>query len=167
MFSQSNKPADEQARPSETSRSSGRSSGEPSIISADLKVVGDLHSAGDIQVKGAVEGDIHSSSVTIGEGAQVHGSIVGQTVHISGTIKGQVQAPSVTIAKTAKIMGDIVHQTLSVEAGAHLEGSFRRLETQKPAEKTPVSAIKPPQSEAKPAQSESPTTEKRAIGGAS
>ncbi len=30
----------------------------PSIISADMKVVGNLHSSGDIQIDGTVEGDI-------------------------------------------------------------------------------------------------------------
>ncbi|MFQ6018459.1 MAG: polymer-forming cytoskeletal protein [Kiloniellaceae bacterium] len=167
MFSQSHRPAEEPPRQGEAVRGAGRSSGEPSIINTDLKVVGDLHSAGDIQVKGTVEGDINSKSVTIGEGAQVQGSVSAETVHISGTIKGQIQAPSVQVAKTAKVLGDIVHQTLSVEAGAHLDGNCRRLESKKPGEQPTVPSFKPAQAEAKPAQAESTDTEKRVAGGAS
>ncbi len=34
--------------------------GVPSIISPDLKIIGDLKSSGDIQIDGRIEGDIHS-----------------------------------------------------------------------------------------------------------
>lgn len=129
----------------ETARSPVRGSGEPSTISADLKVVGNLHCAGDIHIKGTVEGDIRSRSVEVGEGAHVQGSIVADTVRISGSIKGQIEAPNVTVAKTAKMIGDIVHETLSIEAGAHVEGNCRRLESKKTGETAGVQSIKPAQ----------------------
>ena len=150
MFSQGSKTPDSPEQPSERSYSPGRPSGEASVIGTDLRVVGDLHCEGDIQIKGRVEGDVKSRSVTVGEGAHVEGAIMGDSVHISGSIKGQVQAPSVTVAKTAKVIGDIVHQTLSVEAGAHLDGNCRRLEAKKAAEQPSVSALKT--SPAQPAQ---------------
>jgi cytoskeletal protein CcmA (bactofilin family) len=109
--------------------SAGKGSGMPSIISADLKVIGDLHCAGDIQIEGTVEGDIKSQTVTVGEGAHVSGSIYGQTVRVSGNVKGQIEAKSVTLAKSAQVTGDVVHETLSIEAGAHLEGMCRRLQS--------------------------------------
>ncbi|MCH8002125.1 MAG: polymer-forming cytoskeletal protein [Proteobacteria bacterium] len=92
--------------------------GVPSIISADLKIVGDLHSNGDLQIDGAVEGDITSRSVTVGEGAVVRGSLVAENVRVYGAVFGQIKANSVTLAKTAKVEGNIVHQALSMEAGA-------------------------------------------------
>lgn len=124
--------------------SASRGSGMPSIISADLRVVGDLHCAGDIQIEGTVEGDIKSQTVTVGEGAQVSGSIYGQTVRVSGNVKGQIEAKSVTLAKTAEVTGDLVHETLSIEAGAHLEGMCRRLQadSKKPAGETKISDLK-------------------------
>jgi cytoskeletal protein CcmA (bactofilin family) len=126
------------------SPSAGRGSGMPSIISADLKVVGDLHCAGDIQIEGTVDGDIKSQTVTVGEGANVSGSIYGQTVRVSGNVKGQIEAKSVTLAKTAQVTGDVVHETLSIEAGAHLEGMCRRLQpdSKKPAGDSKVSDLK-------------------------
>ncbi len=108
--------------------SASKGSGMPSSISADLKVIGDLHCAGDIQIEGTVEGDIKSQTVTVGEGAHVSGSVYGQTVRVSGNVKGQIEAQSVTLAKTAQVSGDVIHETLSIEAGAQLEGMCRRLQ---------------------------------------
>lgn len=143
MFSQSGKGHDAPMEPVRETRGIPRSSGETSVISDDLKVIGDLVSSGDIQIKGVVEGDIKSRSVTVGEGAQVKGAISADTVHISGAITGQVEAPTVTIAKTAKIDGDIIHLTLSIEAGAHMEGNCRRLETKKSVDTASVAPLKP------------------------
>ena len=108
----------------------GKASGMPSIISVDLKVIGDLHCAGDIQIEGTVEGDIKSQTVTVGEGAQVSGSIYGDTVRVSGNVAGQIEAKSVTLDNTAEVTGDVVHETLSIEAGAQLEGMCKRIQPQ-------------------------------------
>ena len=104
-------------------------SGVPSIISADLKIVGDLNSGGDLQIDGAVEGDITSRSLTIGESAVVRGVLVAETVRIYGSVFGEVRANSVTLSSTAKVAGDISHQSLTMEAGAELIGKLSRLDT--------------------------------------
>lgn len=114
--------------------------GVPSIISADLKIVGDLDSGGDLQIDGAVEGDITSRSVTIGESAVVRGVLSAETVHIYGSVVGEVRATSVTLSKTAKVAGDIAHQSLSMEAGADLVGKLTRLEAKKAASRQTESA---------------------------
>ena len=104
----------------------------PSLISADLKVVGNLDSDGDLQIDGQVKGDVKSRSVTVGEGAIVTGSITADTLRVSGAIDGTISGTSVTIAKIGKVKGDIVHETLSIEAGATIEGQVRRLDSEKP-----------------------------------
>ncbi len=140
MFTQGSKSpeTEEQAPPAGSSRSSG----EPSVISADLKVVGNLHCAGDIQIKGTVEGDVRSRTVTVGEGAHVEGSLYGDSVKILGSVKGHIEATMVTVAKSAKILGDIVHENLSVEAGAFLEGQCRHLDSKKASEPPGISTLK-------------------------
>ncbi len=119
-----------------------RGGGAPSIISADLKVVGNLESNGDIQVDGTVQGDILSHTVTVTDGAHIEGAIVADTAHINGSVKGQIKAPRIVIAKSAKVVGDVVHETLTIEAGAHLEGQYRRIESEKAASAS-KSAAKP------------------------
>ncbi len=105
-----------------------KATGVPSIISPDLKIIGDLKSSGDIQIDGCVEGDIHSRTLTIGQSAEVQGSIVADTVRISGTVIGQIKAKEVTLEPSAKMTGDITHENLTMEAGAFLEGHVRRMQ---------------------------------------
>ena len=108
--------------------SSAQKSGVPSIISADLRITGNLKSDGDIQVDGHVEGDIDSATLTVGEGAHVKGHISCESVRVCGTVDGAVKAKSVVMAKTARVIGDIIHDSLAIEAGAFIEGNIKRLE---------------------------------------
>jgi cytoskeletal protein CcmA (bactofilin family) len=103
----------------------------PSIVSANLRVTGDLESEGDIQIDGMVEGDVRSTTVTVGEHAVVSGSIEADTVHVAGTVKGQINGKMVELARSAKVTGDIVHESLSIEAGAFVQGLCRHVDNLK------------------------------------
>jgi cytoskeletal protein CcmA (bactofilin family) len=127
MFSRASKPA-QTSNGGDSARSALKNS-VPSIISADLRINGDLVCSGDVQVDGWVEGDIQSRNIVIGEGATVHGALQAETVRICGLVKGQVKADSVVLEKTAKVTGDILHKTLAIEQGAFLEGMCKRLES--------------------------------------
>jgi cytoskeletal protein CcmA (bactofilin family) len=112
----------------------------PSIISADMKVVGSVESRGDLQLDGTVEGDVAGRTVTVNAGAVVRGSISADSIRVAGTVKGGVNAKSVTLAATAKVEGDIAHQSLAIEMGATFEGQCRRTaKAERPQlEKAPV-----------------------------
>ena len=101
----------------------------PSIISADLRITGDLICSGDVQIDGWVEGDIQSRNIVLGEGATVQGSLQAEEVRIAGMLNGEVRADLVVLAKTAHVNGDILHKSLAIEEGAYLEGMCRRLDT--------------------------------------
>ena len=116
----------------------------PSIISADLRINGDLVCAGDIQVDGWVEGDIQSRNIVVGEGATVHGALQAEKVRICGMVKGEVKGDSVILEKTAKVTGDILHKSIAIEQGAFLEGMCKRLEsTVAQVAPTPANEVKP------------------------
>ncbi|MET1025798.1 MAG: polymer-forming cytoskeletal protein [Dongiaceae bacterium] len=104
-------------------------SGVPSIISADLRIVGDLVCDSDIQIDGTVEGDIHSRNVVIGEGATVTGSLKAETVQVCGKLIGQIRADTVVLEKTAHVTGDILHHALAIAQGAYIEGACKRLDS--------------------------------------
>ena len=99
----------------------------PSIISANLKIVGNLVSDGDVQVDGLIEGDVHSRSLTVSENASIHGQVEADTVRIHGTVHGQIKAINVAMGPTARVVGDVIHTNLVIESGAFLEGHCKRL----------------------------------------
>ncbi|HEY9080762.1 bactofilin family protein [Magnetovibrio sp.] len=102
----------------------------PSIISADLKIIGDLSSTGEIQVDGEVSGDIRSKVLLVGEGASIKGEIRAETVRVHGHVNGQIKATFVNLAKTAHVVGDILHENLSIQEGAFLEGHITHMSDQ-------------------------------------
>ncbi len=100
----------------------GAAGSVPSIISPDLKIVGNLKSNGAIQIDGTIEGDVEAHMLTIGEQGKVDGSTVAETVRIFGTVNGRVQAKTVRLDASAKVTADITHESLTIEAGAYFEG---------------------------------------------
>ncbi|MDM7946256.1 MAG: polymer-forming cytoskeletal protein [Oceanibaculum nanhaiense] len=104
----------------------------PSIISANLRITGNLESEGDIQIDGVVEGDIRSSSLTVSDSATVRGAIEADTVAIAGSVTGQIKAKTVTLQRTARVIADIVQESLSIEPGAYFEGNLRRIAQEAP-----------------------------------
>jgi len=116
------------APPAESPKTSNKNLA-PTIISADLRIVGDIIGSGDIQVDGNVEGDIHSRSITVGENASVRGSLTADSVRVYGVVEGgTIKAMTVSVSKTARVMSNIIHQTLTIETGAYVEGDIKRME---------------------------------------
>lgn len=146
MFSKGSKTTKE-TNGVDTSPRSPLKSSVPSIISADLRINGDLVCSGDVQVDGWVEGDIQSRNIVIGEGATVQGGLQAETVRVCGVVNGQIKADSVVLEKTARVTGDVLHKSLAMEQGASLEGMCKRLDA--------TATIAPPSlrpADAKPAE---------------
>ncbi len=111
----------------------------PSLISADMRLIGDLVSQGEVQIDGAVEGDIRAKSLLVGETADIKGEILADQVRVHGRINGQIKARSVHLAATAHVAGDVLHESLSIETGAFIEGNCKRMTDRRelPAAATP------------------------------
>jgi cytoskeletal protein CcmA (bactofilin family) len=99
-----------------------------STLSADLTVVGNLRTTGDIIVEGTVEGDIRAHLLTVGESAVIRGEIVAYDIVVNGRVVGRVRGLKVRLTSTARVEGDIIHKTIAIESGAHFEGSVQRQE---------------------------------------
>ena len=100
----------------------------PSIIAAELKIIGNVASDGVIHVEGQVDGDIQCTELTIGAEGRVHGHVTAQTVHVLGTISGAIRAKTVLIASSAAVSGEVIHEKLTIERGAVVDGYYRPVE---------------------------------------
>jgi cytoskeletal protein CcmA (bactofilin family) len=98
----------------------------PSLISANLQIVGNLKSEGEVQIDGRVDGDVAAISLVIGDRADIHGEVIADDVSVRGAVHGRIRARNVQLAKTAHVVGDIWHETLAIEAGAFVEGHCKR-----------------------------------------
>ena len=118
-----------------------------SCISSGLSIVGKIVGQGKLAIFGHVEGEVHASTVQIGDGAQVEGDIVAEELTIGGRVKGTIHANRVKLNSTAVVEGDIYHRSLAIEENAQFEGMSRRQEnvigtpSLVPAKRSPAQAI--------------------------
>jgi cytoskeletal protein CcmA (bactofilin family) len=97
-----------------------------SVIGADVRIVGNIFTQGEMQIDGQVEGDISCHRLLVGEGARITGEVTAETVQVHGELNGKINASSVVIAKSAKVIGDVIQDSLEIEAGASMEGRLVR-----------------------------------------
>jgi cytoskeletal protein CcmA (bactofilin family) len=130
-FSQSKGDSDKKSPvPSATQDTASLRSGPESVstLGRGMLVTGNITSVGAVQILGRVKGDIHATSLTIGEGAHVDGNVTAQELTVVGSFKGTVHANSVKLQATAVVDGEVFNKSLTIEQGAQFEGVSRRLE---------------------------------------
>ncbi len=105
------------------------SSGQHTIIPADLQITGDLVSTGNIHVEGVIHGNITCRTLTLTGQPVIQGSVKVETVRVSGTFDGKLQAKEVTLTKAARMTGEIYYEILEIEPGASFEGTLSRVKS--------------------------------------
>jgi len=134
MFGNSKDNAADPNRDSSPAQHFKRSSTAPapqemtSSISSGLSIVGKIVGQGKVAIFGHVEGEVHASTVQIGDGALVEGDIVAEELTIGGRVKGTIRANRVKLNSTAVVEGDIYHRSLAIEESGQFEGMSRRQE---------------------------------------
>ncbi len=98
-----------------------------SIISTDLTVTGDIVTAGDLTVEGAVDGSITCRTLTLGGTPDIKGDVTAETVRVCGAFSGTIAASQVHLVKSAVMKGDIRYKTLTIDEGASFEGKVARM----------------------------------------
>ena len=99
-----------------------------SVIGADLAIIGNLVSKGEVHIEGEVQGDLYGSLVQIGERARITGGIIADEVVVRGHVMGSIRSKKVMLQTSSHVEGDIYHQSLAIEQGAFFEGKSRRSE---------------------------------------
>jgi cytoskeletal protein CcmA (bactofilin family) len=126
MFSKPNKPVSTAARP-ENAETPARKAIACSLIAENVSLEGDLASDGDVQLDGAIRGDVKVGHLSIGETGQVEGAIPADAVEIRGRVVGVITAKSVRLYASARVDGDLTHVQLAIDAGAQFVGRSVKL----------------------------------------
>jgi cytoskeletal protein CcmA (bactofilin family) len=97
-----------------------------SQIGADISIIGNLISKGEVLIDGEIQGDVHAVNMTIGENARITGGLVADEIIVRGTVQGSIRGKRVVLQSSSKVEGDIFHSQLAIEQGAYFEGKSRR-----------------------------------------
>lgn len=98
-----------------------------SIISAGMKVTGDIESTGVIRVDGHVEGAIRGTrQLLLGKTGSIQGDIHADEAVLAGTVVGKVVATQrVEVQGSCSIQGDIHTKSVVVLEGGVINGTVR------------------------------------------
>ncbi len=98
---------------------------EPSFISRDTTLEGNLICDGEIHIDGAVRGTVRAQTCLVEENGEVHGEIFADNIFIRGRVIGPVSGSNVHIHAGAHVEGNVLNETLTIENGAYVYGSIR------------------------------------------
>jgi cytoskeletal protein CcmA (bactofilin family) len=99
-------------------------SGKTSVLGADLKITGEVTSAGSIEVLGDVDGTITAKGLVVGAEGKVTGIVTADDVEVKGRLDGKVSSGAFALRSTAVVAADVTYVSLVIENGAQIEGRF-------------------------------------------
>lgn len=107
------------------SKNQSLEAGSVNLIGSGTKIIGDIHSNGDVRIDGNLVGNLTTSGkFVLGPEGLVEGHVSCKNADLSGEIKGSVNVGEMLSLKvTAKINGDIITGKLAIEPGATFTGT--------------------------------------------
>lgn len=111
-----------------------------STLSSDLQFDGNISGGGDLQIDGAIKGDVRVGRLIVGETGAVEGNVSADYVEVRGRIVGAVSGKQVKLVATAYVDGDITAEQLSIDIGAYFQGRVLQGRREAPA---PTAAPRP------------------------
>lgn len=100
--------------------------GGHSVLSADLRIVGDITAEGTVEVMGEIEGSLRAASLIVTNEGRVTGTVSAESVEVRGKFEGGIGTGSLMLRSAANVRADATYRTLAIESGATVEGSFRK-----------------------------------------
>lgn len=111
-----------------------------STLSSDLQFDGNISGGGDLQIDGAIKGDVRVGRLIVGETGAVEGNVSGDYVEIRGRVVGAISGKQVKLIATAYVDGDITAEQMSIDIGAYFQGRVLQGRREAPA---PTAAPRP------------------------
>lgn len=101
-----------------------------SIISAGMRITGDVETNGTLKVDGRIEGSVVGArQMMLGRSGSVHGNVHAGEVVVGGQVDGSVIADErLELQGTAVVNGDIETKSIVVLEGARINGAVRMQE---------------------------------------
>jgi cytoskeletal protein CcmA (bactofilin family) len=106
----------------------------PSILSADLYIVANIETDGDVHVEGRLGGNVNCQTLTLGCSGHIKGRVNCENAKIHGNLVGSLAANNVELMETANVVGDVSHEKLRVETGATINGFYKNIDSAKLAD---------------------------------
>lgn len=129
MFSKTSDPTSAPAVPAAAGRVKSGSNANSSVLGADLKITGEVISAGTIEILGEIDGNITADQLTIGSEGRVSGSVRANTIEVRGRVEGKVDCDSFIMRAASVVTADVTYASLSIESGATIEGRFIKVQS--------------------------------------
>jgi len=109
-----------------------------STLSSDLQFDGNISGGGDLQIDGAIKGDVRVGRLIVGETGAVEGNVSGDYVEIRGRVVGAISGKQVKLIATAYVDGDITAEQMSIDIGAYFQGRVLQGRREAPAPTAPA-----------------------------
>ena len=104
-----------------------------STLSSDLQFDGNISGGGDLQIDGAIKGDVRVGRLIVGETGAVEGNVSGDYVEIRGRVVGAISGKQVKLIATAYVDGDLTAEQMSIDIGAYFQGRVLQGRREAPA----------------------------------
>jgi len=125
-----------------------------STLSSELHFEGAISGGGDLQIDGAIKGDVRVGRLIVGETGAVEGAVSADYVEVRGRIVGNVSGKQVKLIATAYVDGDITAEQLSIDIGAYFQGRVlqgrREAPAAAPKPSSPAASATPPHGDDRP-----------------
>ena len=100
--------------------------GNATFIDESLSFSGNTVSKGHLHVEGEIKGDVRCVSIEVGPKGRIAGDVAADQVVVAGRVIGSIRGGNVALKPESYVEGDISYESLTIEHGAHLEGSLKR-----------------------------------------
>ena len=104
-----------------------------STLSSDLQFEGGITGGGDLQIDGAIKGDVRVGRLIVGETGAVEGNVSADYVEVRGRVVGGISGKQVKLIATAYVDGDITAEQMSIDIGAYFQGRVLQGRREAPA----------------------------------
>ena len=95
------------------------------LIGEGATITGTIKADNEVNIQGAIDGDIDCNSVTINKSGNVKGKVKAETMTIEGKVEGEININSILHIKSkGNVSGKIFYGEIEIDTGGKLSGEI-------------------------------------------